>query len=223
MRLATLISTLVLHLFAIGAMAAELPLVFSEDFEKGAERWKPTDPKSWAITKTAAGQVYSLIQDSDYKPPQRSPVNISLLDDVAVSDFVLDLKLQSTVQDYDHRSLVVVFGYQDPAHFYYVHFGKKTDDHANQIFIVNNAPRVKISTKTTPGTPWDDAWHKVRITRDVKSGQIAVFFDNLDEPVMMAKDKTFDWGRIGIGAFDDLGNFDDIELRGTLVEQVGNR
>jgi hypothetical protein len=50
-----------------------------------------------------------------------------------------------------------------------------------------------------------------------------VFFDNLDEPVMTAEDKTFDWGRIGIGAFDDLGNFDDIELRGTLVEQVGNR
>ncbi len=218
MRHVVLFALLALSLLATRVQAAELPLVFSENFEKGAERWKPTDPKSWAITKTPEGQVYSLTKDSDYKPVHRSPVNIALLEDVTVSDFVLDVKLQSTVKDYDHRSLVLVFGYQDPSHFYYVHFGKKTDDHANQVFIVNDAPRVKISTKTTPGTPWDDAWHKVRITRDVESGKTAVYFDDMNEPVMTAEDKTFAWGRIGIGAFDDLGNFDDVELRGTIVE-----
>ncbi len=218
MRRVAILSAVMVSLLAARAPAAELPLVFSENFEQGAERWKPTDPKSWSITKTPEGQVYSLTKDSDYKPPHRSPVNIALLDDVTVSDFALDIKLQSTVKDYDHRSLVLVFGYQDPSHFYYVHFGKKTDDHANQIFIVNDAPRVKISTKTTPGTPWDDAWHKVRITRDVESGKTAVYFDDMSEPVMTAEDKTFAWGRIGIGAFDDLGNFDDVELRGTIVE-----
>ncbi len=212
---------LLFALFAAAAprvVAAEPPLVFHEDFEHGAERWKPTDPKSWAVTKTPSGHVYSLTRDSDYKPPHRSPVNIALLDDVTVNDFTLDAKLQSTVKDYDHRSLVLVFGYQDPAHFYYVHFGKKTDDHANQIFLVNDAPRVKISTKTTPGTPWDDAWHDVRIVRDVKRGEIAVYFDDMNEPAMTAVDTTFAWGRIGIGSFDDLGNFDDITLRGTRVE-----
>ena len=218
MRRVLLFALLGSGLLATRAQAAELPLVFSENFEQGADRWKPTDPASWAITKTPEGHVYSLTKDSDYKPVHRSPVNIALLEDVTVSDFVLDVRLQSTVKDYDHRSLVLVFGYQDPSHFYYVHFGKKTDDHANQIFIVNDAPRVKISTKTTPGTPWDDAWHKVRITRNVESGAISVYFDDLNVPVMTAEDKTFRWGRIGIGAFDDLGNFDDIELRGTIVE-----
>jgi hypothetical protein len=117
--------------------------------------------------------------------------------------------------------MVMVFGYQDPAHFYYVHFGKKTDDHANQIFIVNDAPRVKISTKTTSGTAWDDAWHEVKITRDVKDGAIAVYFDDVQEPVMTATDTTFAWGKIGIGAFDDLGNFDDIVLAGERVTPPG--
>ena len=112
--------------------------------------------------RDAEGHVYSLIAESEYKPPYRSPVNIALLEDVVVGDFVLDARLQSTVKDYDHRSMVLVFGYQDPAHFYYVHFGKKTDNHANQIFIVNGAPRMKISTETTPGTAWDDAWHQVQ-------------------------------------------------------------
>ncbi len=36
---------------------------------------------------------------------------------------------------------------------------------------------------------------------------------------MVAHDKTFAWGQIGLGAFDDLGNFDDIEVRGTAVER----
>ncbi len=140
-----------------------------------------------------------------------------MLKDVVVGDFVLEARVQSTVEDYGHRSMVIVFGYQDPAHFYYVHFGKKTDDHANQIFIVNDAPRVKISTKTTPGTPWDDDWHQVKIVRNVDNGQIDVYFDDMQSPVMTAVDKTFAWGQIGIGAFDDLGNFDDIDLRGNVV------
>jgi hypothetical protein len=199
--------------------ADELPLVLREDFEQGAKRWKPLDARSWKVSESPEGHAYSLIADSEYKPKYRSPVNIALLQDVAVSDFVLDARLQSTVPDYGHRSLVLVFGYQDSDHFYYVHFGKQADDHANQIFIVNGAPRVKISTKTTPGTSWDDAWHRVRIKRDVTSGEIAVYFDDMVEPVMTAVDKTFAWGGIGIGAFDDLGNFDDIELHGTAVQR----
>jgi hypothetical protein len=204
-------------LSAVHASGAERPLVVREDFEAGASRWQPTDAAAWKIVATDQGNVYSLFQQSKYQPPYRSPVNIALLKDVAVGDFEFEVKLQSTVKDYNHRSMVLVFGYQDPAHFYYVHFGKKTDDHANQIFIVNGAGRVKISTRTTPGTAWDDAWHQVRIVRSVVEGDTAVYFDDMQSPVMTAQDKTFAWGQIGIGAFDDLGNFDDVILRGIVV------
>jgi hypothetical protein len=122
----------------------------------------------------------------------------------------------STYEDYGHRDAVVVFGYQDPAHMYYVHLGKKADDHANQIFIVNDAPRVKISRTSTPGTDWDDMWHHVRVTRKVSTGEIAIFFDNLENPVMTAVDKTFTWGQVGMGSFDDTTDWDDVQLRGVL-------
>ncbi|MEX0977752.1 MAG: hypothetical protein WDZ48_02810 [Pirellulales bacterium] len=204
--------------FACGLARAELPVLLSEDFENGAARWQPTDARAWKIAETPSGNVYSLFQQSDYKPPFRSPVNIAVLKDVIVGDFELSAHLQSTVKDYAHRSMVMVFGYQDPAHYYYVHFGKRTDDHANQIFIVNGAPRLKISTRTTPGTAWDDAWHQVKIVRTAGDGKIDVYFDDLQSPVMTAVDKTFAWGQIGIGAFDDLGNFDHIELAGQVVK-----
>ena len=114
--------------------------------------------------------------------------------------------------------MCVVFGYQDPAHFYYVHFGKTTDDHANQIFIVNGALRVKISTKTSKGTPWDDAWHRVKIVRRVADGTIQVYYDDMKKPVMTSTDKTFTWGRIGVGSFDDTGNWSDIKVHGARAK-----
>ncbi len=197
------------------AVAAELPLLFEEGFENGADHWKPTDAAAWKIIDSGkSGKAYSLFQQSKYKPPHRSPFNIALLDDVAVTEFRLEADVLSTAREYGHRSMVMVFGYQDPAHFYYVHFGKQMDDHANQIFIVNDAPRIKISKTTTSGTPWNDEWHHVKIERNPGTGDIEIYFDDMDKPVMTAVDKTFTWGKVGLGSFDDVGNWDNVKLWG---------
>ena len=37
---------------------------------------------------------------------------------------------------------------------------------------------------------------------------------------MTARDKTFQRGRIGVGSFDDTGDWDDIRLRGVKVESA---
>lgn len=199
--------------------AKEPPVVFQEDFSKGADRWEPSDPAAWKVIDTPKGKAYSQFGKSKYNPPQRSPFNFALVKDVNVGDFILDAKCQSTVKDYNHRDMCLFFGYQDAAHFYYVHLGKKTDDHANQIFIVNNEARKKISTKTTDGTNWDDEWHQIRIVRTVADGKIEVYYDDLKTPVMTASDKTFTWGRVGVGSFDDTGNWTDVKLRGVRVEK----
>jgi hypothetical protein len=197
--------------------SSELPVVYKTDFEQ-AEEWKPMDAKSWKVIDIEGGKAFSLTTGSKYSPPHRSPVNIAILRDVVVGDFELQAKVQSTGRDYGHRDLVFVFGYQDPSHFYYTHLARNADDHANQIFIVNDKPRTKISITTTEGTPWDDNWHNIKIVRRVEAGTIEVYFDDMQKPVMTAKDKTFAWGQIGIGSFDDSGNFDSLELRGKKVE-----
>jgi hypothetical protein len=198
---------------------SQFPPLYSDDFEKGADQWEPTDRNAWKVIDTQRGKVYALVQQSRYQPPHRSPLNFSLVRGVSVGDFILEAKVQSTVRDYGHRDMCLIFAYQDPAHFYYVHLGKQTDDHANQIFIVNDAPRKKISTKTTPGTNWDDDWHQVKVVRRVSDGLIEVYFDDMKQPVMTASDKTFTWGRVGLGSFDDTGNWDDVVLHGTRAEQ----
>ncbi len=198
-----------------------LPLIFSEDFEsQNSKIWSPTDSTAWELQSQNGNTVYSLIKKkSNYEPPVRSPYNRSILKDVVLTDTVLDLKLQSTSHDYGHRSLCLFFGYQDESHFYYVHFGKKVDDHANQIFIVNGKPRSKISITTTAGTNWDDKWHHARVVRKVDSGKIEIYFDDMTKPVMTAIDKTFQWGKVGIGSFDDPGNYDQIRVYGKKAKR----
>jgi len=109
-------------------------------------------------------------------------------------------------------------GYQDPSHFYYVHLGRKADPHANSIFLVNDEPRVSIAEKRTDGTDWSRGWHRVRVVRRVEAGTIEVYFDDLNTPIMTTTDRHFLSGQIGVGSFDDTGEYDSIRLYGKLAE-----
>lgn len=210
-----ILGLILLLLLAVPAAADELPVLIEENFEQGADRWEPTDAKAWKIDEIDGRKVFSQFKKrSEYNPPHRSPYNIALLKEITVGDFVLTAKVKSTHEDYPHRDACLFFGYQDPAHFYYVHLGKRADDHANQIFIVNEAPRTKISTTTTEGTPWTDEWHNVKIVRKVEDGTIEIYFDDMKKPVMTATNDAFKWGRIGVGSFDDTTAWTDIVLRG---------
>jgi hypothetical protein len=205
---------------AAAAEKCKLPLVFEDDFEKGAGGWAPIDAEIWRVVETKEGKVYNQFKNSSYRAPHRSPYNISLVKDVLVSDFVLTVKVQSTNAGAGaHQDMCLFFNYQDSAHFYYVHMGKRPDPHSSQIMIVNDAPRKMITKNETPGVPWDEKWHEVKIVRRTGDGAIEIYFDDMKKPMMVAVDKTFTWGQVGIGSFDDNGNWDHFKLHGVKVEK----
>ncbi|HEU5117068.1 MAG TPA: hypothetical protein VFT74_10420, partial [Isosphaeraceae bacterium] len=191
--------------------AGDMPEVANFTFESAdLNGWGFTDETAWKVTAEGDNHVLNQHKASKYEPRVRSPFNIALLPDLDVESFVMDLKVRSTARDYGHRDVCLFFGYQDPSHFYYSHLGKEADPHAHSIFLVNDEPRVSIARERTKGTPWTDDWHHVRVVRDVKSGLIAIYYDDMDKPVMSAEDKHFTHGRLGIGTFDDTALFDDI-------------
>ena len=197
----------------------EPPLLLRDQFERAEPTgWKFTDPAAWRISLVDSGKnrVLEQFQASKYEPPVRSPLNIAFYPELDVGDFILDVKVRSTTRDYGHRDLCLFFGHQDSSHFYYVHLGKQADEHANSIFLVNAKPRVSIAESRTSGTPWTENWHQVRIVRRVQDGLIQVFFDDLTHPAMIAHDRTFNHGKLGIGSFDDTGMFDDFEVHGVV-------
>ena len=199
--------------FAARAIAFIEPLVFEEDFERGRDRWETTDETSWTHRGVDGNHVFGINRrQSAYKPEVRSPRHIALIKGVSLADFVLTFRVRSTKDTGGHRDCCVFFNYQDPKHFYYVHLGARPDLHSGQIMIVDNAPR-KAMTENTNRTPWkNETWHRVKLVRDTASGRIEVYFDDMETPHMSVIDKTFGKGRIGIGSFDDMNDFDDIRL-----------
>jgi hypothetical protein len=201
-----------------------LPVIVSEDFESGMDRWQTTDPDPaasvWEIIEAATtpGQTGNhalrVKGASKYEPPVYSPHSIAWLKDVKVGAFEIMVRVQNTnPSGGNHRDLCFFWGRQSPSEFYYVHFGQKADPHACQIFIVNNEKRKMITKDQAEGTPWTDGWHNIKITRD-DAGIVKAYFDDMTKPLMTAQDTTFGAGQIGIGTFDDSGNFDDFVLRG---------
>lgn len=187
-------------------------LEFKEDFQSGSGRWETTDDSSWEIFDHEGNKTFgNNKRTSNYQPKVRSPHNIALIRDVKVGDFQLTFKVRSTRDTGGHRDCCVFWGYQDAEHFYYAHLGAKPDPASGQIMIVNGEPRRPL-TENKKEVPWDDKWHTVRVIRDVESGKVDVYFDDLKTPLMSVSDKTFGEGRIGIGSFDDMNEFDDVEL-----------
>ena len=129
----------------------------------------------------------------------------------ALGDFVLEADLRQTGRDYGHRDLCLFFGFEDPAHYFYVHLATRADEHAHNVFIVDGAPRRAIATTTTKGVDWGrDTWHRVRLERT--GATIRVFFDDMTEPIMVATSDRFPEGHVGFGSFDDTGQIDNIRL-----------
>ena len=199
--------------------AGDLPLALRDDFERGdrdrgTSTWDFTDPDAWRIADRDGNHVLDQHKPSRYEPPVRSPLNIALAKDSDVGDMVLDVNARSTAPDTGRRDLCFIFGYRDPTHFYYAHLARQADEHHNNIFIVDGKPRAAITETRNSGVPWDDRWHHVRVVRHAKDGLIAVYFDDMTRPAMTAHDATFAHGRIGLGSFDDTGEFDDLQVWG---------
>ena len=117
------------------------------------------------------------------------------------------------------RDAVFIFGWQDDTHFYYAHLSGATDEWHNALIRVDGQTRVSLVPPAQRPRPTmtDTAWHKVDILRDVTTGTIDVYVDAYDEsarPVFHAVDRTYEWGYIGLGSFDDHASFAHIKIEG---------
>ena len=132
------------------------------------------------------------------------------------------MDLKQTGREYGHRDMCLFFGMKDPSNFYYVHLASKADNHAHSIFLVNDEPRKSIASERTEGIEWGTDWHHIKIIRTIEDGKIEVYFDDMKQPIMQAKDQHFDFGHIGFGSFDDTGMIDNIRLYGNILsDKIG--
>ncbi len=213
--------SLVLVLACADANESELPYLVGYDFEEGhAEGLAPKIADSWQVAEEDGSAVYQLLTPGEFGEI-RAPSAWSVLTGYPVSSFVFTGKLKChTDPEILARDMLVLFHYQDPTHFYYVHFSASSDGLHNIIGLVNGADRVKINTEPAGESVFrltDAEWHDFKVTFDSRTGEIQAFLDDMDTPLVTASDSTLPHGLVGVGSFDDTGSFDDLQLRGDAV------
>jgi hypothetical protein len=183
-------------------------LVYSEDFSEPAslDGLAFSDPGDWRWSDEGGVPSLELVGGGEYAPPHRSPRRIALIDELLLSDFVLEAELLQTGRQYGHRDLCLFFGFASPASYYYCHLATAPDEHAHNAFLVHDAPRRNLAGVMEAGVEWGEGqWHRVRLERSASDGAIRVFFDDMEQPTIVAADATLGWGRVGFGSFDDTG------------------
>jgi hexosaminidase len=198
---------------------AKKPLI-RDDFEDGeAREWKPNIPENWKVDEEGGTLCYQLTAPG-VAGQVRAPTSWSLLRRFDVSSFIFTgrVKCKSAI-DNPHRDMVIVFHFQDPTHFYYVHFSASSDVNHNIIGLVDGKDRVKINHEPAGESNallTDMRFHDFKVSYDAETGEIKAYLDDMTTPILTATDRTFGHGFLGVGSFDDTGSFDDIELWGTI-------
>jgi hypothetical protein len=199
------------------ACIASLPVAGAETLRPFENRagWKFADPAAWTWTKEGDATVLKLHQQSDYRPKVRSPFNLAWFTATDWKSFTLTVEGRLTKFDSGNNDLCIAFARQADDQFYYAHLGEKADGVHHQIHIVDRADRKAITATRTEGNAWKPGtWHRLKVVHDAATGDISVYFDDMNRPALTAKNRTITHGWIGIGSFDDLGEFRNLEIRG---------
>jgi len=191
-------------------------LLMSSDFETGtADGWRPNDPGHWRVVDDGGSKVYELAAAGS-QGSVRAPTSWSLWEGREVSSFEFSGRFRCHTDPATiFRDMCVFFHFQDPTHFYYVHFAGTSDGVHNIIGLVNGADRVKINVEPAGESVFrltDREWHAFRVVRDAATGEIRAYLDDMETPILTARDRTLDQGLVGVGSFDDTGAFDDLRL-----------
>jgi hypothetical protein len=185
-------------------------LSIQDDFNSGSlNGWETPFSGDWE-TLTEGSLPYLHMKRS--RPPgvPRRPLQFARLKGVKAGSFTLNVKVRRA-----GGSIIIVFNYVDTLHLYYVHLSKDPGTEIavhNGIFVVDGGDRRRIAGLEASAALPDRSWHDVRVVRNGSSGLIQVFVDEQTAPRFSVIDHTFTSGEVGLGSFDETGDFAHFRL-----------
>ncbi len=205
---------IILAVLAPIAAFAQAPAMVRADLGS-AERiadWTLDGSGTWEV----AGNSLRLTKAGVPGGPIRRPAALAVLKSPAFTQMTLEAEIKSTAPvDLPVRDVDLIFGYESPTRFYYVHLAGIADAVHNGIFVVADADRRRLDEPNSAPQMKDQAWHRVRLERDPATGRIEVFLDGSKTPALKATDTTIKAGRVGFASFDETGEFRDIVVTGS--------
>ena len=190
---------------AVGTLgAADVLNIFGRE-------WTVPVAADWKVDREGGAEVLRLAQNRGPLPGPRRPIQFALTDIGESWRTTIELDMKPLGQ-----SLLVVFAYHDPAHFDYAHLstdaGEKQPLH-NGIFHVYGGERVRISSpKGLSSFATSDRWYHVKLTHDAATSTVEVEVDGRAIPALRAVDHNLGPGKVGIGSFDETGEFKNVRI-----------
>ena len=195
---------------AASSLLAEQPL-------QQRDQWQLEDPAAWEWQGEGEATTLVLKKPSQYKPKVRRPFNLAWFGGAEWDSFTLTCEARLEVFNKGNNDVCIAFAGRGESEFYYAHLGETADGVHLQLHVVNQADRKAITTNRAKTLPWKPGhWHPIKLVRDASSGSIQVWFE--DQLVLEASDTTFGKGRIGLGSFDDLGAFRNVNMTSAAAE-----
>lgn len=186
----------------------------ADQIQAFGHQWLVPNATEWRLDTEKGEPVLHLLVGHD--PPStgpRRPFQFAIADAPEYQNVTVEGDLRPGV-----RSMMIVFAYHDAAHFDYAHLS--TDSAAKQpvhngVFHVYGGERVRISAEAGPAAFSEiNQWHHVVLNYSAKSGEVNVSVDGNPIPALHAVDLSLGPGKVGIGSFDETGDFKNIKITG---------
>ncbi len=176
-------------------------------------KWVVEHASDWSVEDG----VLHLKVAADPAPGQpRRPTKIALLDSKPYRKVTIEGEVKRNA-----RSLILVYAWQDDAHYNYAHMS--TDAAAKQVvhngmFHIFGGERVRISPLDGPPSFESQDWTPVKLVFDGDTGRCIVEVGGRRNPSLEAVDLSLRWGRVGLGSFNETGDFRNIRVSGEVRE-----
>ena len=175
-------------------------------------QWSVPTGGDWEIRKEDGAPILHMKTGREpLASGPRRPFQFALADAGPFSKVTVDADVRPL-----KRSVMIVYAYRDPAHFDYAHISAdiKVPVH-NGIFHVYGGERVRISPERGPAAfPEINRWYHVKLVHDGATGAVDVTVDGKPVPALHAVDLSLTTGKIGIGSFNETGDFKNVKISG---------
>ncbi len=173
------------------------------------QQWSVPNRADW---KVEGGVLHLLVGKEPPKDTPRRPMQFALADQGDYSRVRVEADMRPL-----GRSLIIVYAYRDDEHFDYAHLSRDTaakQSKHNGIFHVYGGERVGISSEDGPAAFDGQGWHHVVLDWNGGTGAVEVQVDGKAVPALRAVDVSLRRGRVGIGSFDETGEFRNVKISG---------
>jgi hypothetical protein len=195
---------IVLLLLVVAAVVAA-----ADTFDVFNYRWSVGRASDWSVEN---GILRLLVPGEPPPGTPRRPQRIALAETPAFRRVTVEAEVRRA-----KRSLIIVYVWQDDSHYNYAHISSDTaavTNVHNGMFHVFGGERVRISPLDGEAALPTQEWTPVKLVFDGDSGRCYVEVNGKRNPSLEAVDLSLRHGRVGLGSFDETGDFRGVRITG---------